>query len=104
MLGNEKGWFEAPEAEDLWRLVTGRLLGSGVYRRVFKCKLDPTLVVQEEGCFHNVREWDTWQSISDAPKWSQWVAPCVAISPPPSEKNPAGDALRHTGLAGSKGA
>lgn len=45
MLGNEKGWFEAPEAEDLWRLVTGRLLGSGVYRRVFECKLDPTLVV-----------------------------------------------------------
>lgn len=72
------------EARDFWRLVCGDHLGTGCYRKTFACNLDPTLVVkveQEEGCFHNVREWDIWQTIMHAPKWRKWVAPCVAISP-----------------------
>lgn len=70
--------------DDFWRLMTGPLLGSGCYRKVFALNHNPSLVVkveQEEGCFHNVREWDTWQTLQSAPKWNVWLAPCVAISP-----------------------
>lgn len=84
MLGNDKGWFNEAEANDLWRLLTGKCLGEGCYRKVFEFRYDPSLVIkveQEEGCFHNVREWDAWQTLEHAPKWRRWLAPCVAISP-----------------------
>lgn len=72
------------ESDDFWRLVVGELLGEGLYRRTYACTLDPSLVVKVEksdGCFHNVREWDVWQTIQYAPKWRRWLAPCVRISP-----------------------
>lgn len=69
---------------DFWNLIVGDRIGSGCYRDVYECLLDPSLVVKVEkdvSCFHNVREWANWQELCEAPAWRKWVAPCEAISP-----------------------
>lgn len=75
----------AHDLNDFWKLMApGTKLGSGVYREVFALEHMPDYVIkveQEPGCFHNVREWDTWQALQSAPKWRRWLAPCLAISP-----------------------
>jgi len=84
LLGNDEGWFSASEGDELWRTLVGDYLGGGCYRKVFALKHSPDLVIkveQNEGVFHNVREWDVWETIQYCPRWRRWVAPCVAISP-----------------------
>lgn len=74
-----------PRFRDFWRLMTDEPeLGSGQYRIVYGLRHLPDLVVKvekEEGCFHNIREWDTWQTVQYQKTRAQWLAPCVAISP-----------------------
>jgi hypothetical protein len=70
--------------EEAFNLLCGDLLGEGIHRKVFTCKIDETLVVKLEtghGTFSNAAEWRNWQDCSYAPKWNKWLAPCVAISP-----------------------
>lgn len=70
---------------ELRRVLLGKQLGQGVYRKVFECRLDPTLVVKVEdeatGIFCNVLEWQNWVDWRDVPNVAKWLAPCVSISP-----------------------
>lgn len=69
---------------DLFGLVVGSFLGSGVSREVYEFTLDESLVVKfEEGSrsFSNVAEWELWREVCKAPKFAKWFAPCVSISP-----------------------
>lgn len=68
-------------AEDLWTLFVGDHIGSGMYRDVFEVKFDDDLVikVEKEGSYCNTREWIVWNDTTEE-KWSDWLAPCVAIS------------------------
>jgi hypothetical protein len=68
---------------DCFNMMCGKLLGSGVSRKVFECKLRPELVVKvEEGDypeFANVKEMLYWGEAPDDLK--QWLAPCEFLSP-----------------------
>lgn len=64
-------------------ILLGDFIGSGAARRVYACKLDPTLVVKIEtaaGSFQNVKEWEVWQELQYNKAINKWFAPCVAIS------------------------
>jgi hypothetical protein len=68
----------------MYHLVVGKLLGSGCFRDVFVCNLNPDWVVKFQrnaGEFDNVREWETWRDYSKDPKVKKWLAPCHYISP-----------------------
>lgn len=78
--GHMNDWQSA----DFWKLVAGDLIGEGVYRRVFNCALDPSLVIKVEtttGNFANVAEWNTWTNWQHCLSVADWLAPCVSISP-----------------------
>lgn len=69
-----------------FNLLCGEQLGEGSHRRVFACKLDPTLVVKVETAedhrsFANVHEHRNWDLLQDCKEASRWLAPVVAISP-----------------------
>jgi len=70
--------------EEAFDLMCGVLLGEGVGRKVFVCKLDETLVVKVEkdpaGLFQNPHEYRMWVETSTYRKAADWLAPCVAIS------------------------
>lgn len=68
-----------------WRearsLLCSELIGRGSARKVYACRVDPTLVVKiEKGgrSFQNVSEWEIWDYGYD--EFSKWLAPCVQIS------------------------
>lgn len=66
-------------------VVLGDMLGQGVGRQVYLCKLNQDYVVkvEEKGrSFQNVSEWDAWDWVSHggAPDMAQWLAPCEFIS------------------------
>lgn len=68
---------------ELFNLVCGDVLGSGVARTVYEHRFDPTVVLKFEGTrgsFQNVLEWETWQSVKHS-NLAHWFAPCIAISP-----------------------
>lgn len=72
------------QSADFWKLIAGDLIGEGVYRRTFECKLDPSLVIKVEtstGTFCNIQEWTTWDNWSRCLSVADWLAPCVSISP-----------------------
>jgi len=69
---------------DAFNLLCGKLLGEGVHRRVFECKLRPDLVVKveyetENRYFANVFEQKFWDDSS--PAVEAWLAPCEMLSP-----------------------
>lgn len=68
---------------ELFRLICGDLIGSGVGRSVYTNTLDSDLVIKFEenaGSFQNVMEWQTWEIVKDT-QFAKWFAPCIAISP-----------------------
>lgn len=74
--------------EDTFNLLCHDLLGQGVHRRVFSCRLRPDLVVKVEDngdashrSFANVREFDFWGYWRDYKKVADWLAPCEYLSP-----------------------
>lgn len=79
----------APEiGTDAFNLLCGKLLGSGVYRDVFECKLNDSLVVKVEiqndngyRTFMNVQEMHFWNMFNSIPAVKQWCAPCEFLSP-----------------------
>lgn len=68
-------------SEDLWSLFIGDKIGSGMYRDVYECRPNSSLVVkvEKEHTFCNVREWTTWSDLESS-KWADWLAPCICIS------------------------
>jgi hypothetical protein len=69
-------------AIELLRLACGKEIGDGVYRKVYLCRLDPTVVLKfeyEGGDFHNQREWIIWKEVEYS-RLSKWFAPCQTIS------------------------
>lgn len=68
--------------QEAFDLLCGKLLGRGMSRNVFECKLLPDCVVKvenDEGFFQNIKEWETWQRIKYT-KHSAWFAECSWIS------------------------
>lgn len=62
--------------------LCGTMIGCGVSRTVFQCKIHPSFVVKaqyNEG-FDNVIEKAIWESICKAQWWSKWFAECIFIS------------------------
>lgn len=72
--------------EGAFNLLCGDLLGEGIHRKVFECRIDPTLVVKVETdehhrSFANVMEHKNWSENELYKPVSSWLAPVVAISP-----------------------
>lgn len=68
---------------EAFHLLRGRRIGSGVYRTVYECAIDPTLVVKVETQAHsfcNIAEYEFWTHYQDAPA-GKWLAPCTHLSP-----------------------
>lgn len=66
--------------------LCGDLLGEGIHRKVFECKLDPSLVVKVETdeefrSFANAREHGNWLDNQGYTAVSKWLAPIVSLSP-----------------------
>jgi hypothetical protein len=72
--------------EDAFNLMCGQLLGAGIHRKVFACRIDLNLVVKVEipndwRSFANVKEMEFWNEYRDMPKVAKWLAPCEFLSP-----------------------
>ena len=75
-----------PTFEDAFNLLCGKLLGEGIHRKVFECRLRPDLVVKVESetnwrYFANVLEMQFWSDHQYFDKVAQWLAPCDYLSP-----------------------
>lgn len=70
---------------EAYRLLCGRMIGEGQFRKVYICNFDPTLVVKVEemaGNFSNVFEWELWHKHISKCDWAKKLyAPPVSISP-----------------------
>lgn len=73
--------------QDAFNLLCGELLGQGVYRRVFECRIRKDLVVKVETevgwhrSFANVAEMRFWNDHEHYKKVADWLAPCEYLSP-----------------------
>lgn len=72
--------------EDAFNMLCGKLLGEGIHRKVFECKLRVDLVVKVEyetdyRTFANVTEMQFWNDHEHYKKVSDWLAPCEFLSP-----------------------
>ena len=72
--------------EDAFNMLCGDLLGEGIHRKVFACKIRPDLVVKVESdttCryFANVLEMKFWNDHEHYKKVAEWLAPCEFLSP-----------------------
>ena len=69
--------------EEAFNLLCGDLIGES-NRKVFACKIDPTLVVKIEkdpaNMFQNAHEYRAWTETQTYKAAADWLAPCVAIS------------------------
>lgn len=72
--------------KDAFDLLCGKLLGEGIHRKVYACRLRPELVVKVEICedwryFANVLEMKFWNDHEHYFKVAQWLSPCEYMSP-----------------------
>ena len=72
--------------EDAFNLFCGRLIGEGIHRKVYECRIDPTLVVKVEQpehwtSFANMCEMKFWGFHADYKPVADWLAPCHYLSP-----------------------
>lgn len=71
--------------EDAFNLLCGDLLGRGIHRTVYTCRLRPDLVVKVDGDeqpnFANVFEQRFWDDHEAYSAVSRWLAPCEYLSP-----------------------
>lgn len=68
---------------DLLEVLLGERIEVGSARKVFRCRLNPDLVVKVEtrsGSFQNVMEAQFWSDVADDPELSKWFAPVHLIS------------------------
>lgn len=71
--------------EAAFNLLCGDLLGEGIHRKVFSCKIDPSLVVKVETdedyrSFANAYEHRNWTDNEHYIAVANWLAPVVSIS------------------------
>ena len=73
--------------EDTFNMLCGRLIGEGIHRKVFKCKIRPDLVVKVEEAdgyerhFANWAESKFWTDNQHYEAVSKWLAPTEYLSP-----------------------
>ena len=72
--------------EDAFNLLCGDLIGEGIHRKVFECRLRSDLVVKVEintgwRYFANVLEMKFWNDHQHFKKVANWLAPCEYLSP-----------------------
>jgi len=72
--------------EDAFNLLCGKLLGEGIHRKIFECRLRDDLVVKVEAetdwrYFANVLEMRFWNDHEHYKKVADWLAPCEYLSP-----------------------
>jgi hypothetical protein len=66
---------------DISEFLFGDFIGRGTGREVYACRYDPSLVVKLVTVGNaNTVEWENWRSLENAPTYSRWLAPCIAIS------------------------
>ncbi len=69
---------------DLFEMVCGKFVGEGTTRIVFDYLLMSGYVIKiekEARTFNNIMEYELWNSLSHAPEFNKWLAPCIEISP-----------------------
>lgn len=71
--------------EEAFNMLCGKLLGEGVHRKVFACRIRPDLVVKVEEdphrYFANVHEDKFWSNWNFIPAVAKWLAPIEFMSP-----------------------
>lgn len=73
--------------EDAFNLLCGELLGEGIHRKVFACRIRRDLVVKVEDdtkvnrSFANAFESRFWGDYQHAPAVAKWLAPVEYMSP-----------------------
>lgn len=68
---------------ELARIVLGKKIGEGCYRKVFLNMLDPYTVIkieEDSRSFCNVKEWEIWQHVEHHAS-HKFLAACKYISP-----------------------
>ena len=74
-------------SEDALNLLFGDLLGNGIHRKVWACRIRPDLVVKVEDessdwrDFANAREMQFWCDHQHYLPVAKWLAPCEYMSP-----------------------
>lgn len=71
---------------DLFRMLTGEVIGRGAFRTVYECDLNKDWVVKVEthsGEFSNTTEWQVWEWCNRCQPHiaEKYLAPCRFISP-----------------------
>jgi hypothetical protein len=70
--------------EEAFNMLCGDLLGEGICRKVYECKIDKTIVVKVEkdpnAMFQNAHEYRHWTESQFYKKAAAWLAPCISIS------------------------
>lgn len=82
---------------ELRSVALGDMLGSGLGRKVYVCKLNSSYVVKvEEGScsFQNVEEWQAWYWVNHLPDMARWAGVSVLDA-----YQPQYDGLRPTVMA-----
>lgn len=82
MTTDTEGFFNNTISKDLLALVTGKYLGKGVAREVFRSALNPDHVFKFEvlsSSFQNALEWEAWDAVKRT-KHAKWFCPCIHIS------------------------
>ncbi len=74
--------------EEAFNLLCGDVLGTGIHRKVYTCRIRPDLVVKVdldedkiERSFANVHEYSFWEDYKEVAGVKQWLAPCEMLSP-----------------------
>lgn len=74
--------------KDAFNALCGQKIGGGEFRDVFKCRIDPSLVVKVElekpgdfRSFHNVFEVEFWENVCKIKGIAKWLAPVILYSP-----------------------
>lgn len=72
--------------EDAFNLLCGDLIGRGIHRFVYECRIRPDLVVKVENNDHmryfaNVHEMAFWSEHHRFKAVADWLAPCEFLSP-----------------------
>lgn len=79
--------YEQATHLDAFNLLCGKLIGEGVHRNVFDCRIRDDLVVKVEKIdpmfryMANYQEMKFWSENQYAEKVKRWLAPCVFLSP-----------------------
>lgn len=71
--------------EEAFNMLCNKLIGEGIHRKVFSCRIRPDLVVKVEEAewryFANVKEMTFWSDHSYFEAIAKWLAPCEYLSP-----------------------